>query len=88
MIVALYARYSSDNQRVESIVAQLRACRISTHTPLAGRDEPGGHRLGKFLEFQLTRPSRGVTITTLGGNDESTISTHTPLAGRDLDSYI
>lgn len=27
MIVALYARYSSDNQRVESIVAQLRACR-------------------------------------------------------------
>lgn len=27
MIVALYARYSSDNQRAESIVAQLRACR-------------------------------------------------------------
>lgn len=27
MIVALYARYSSDNQRTESIVAQLRACR-------------------------------------------------------------
>ena len=27
MIVPLYARYSSDNQRTESIVAQLRACR-------------------------------------------------------------
>ena len=27
MIVALYARYSSDNKRTESIVAQLRACR-------------------------------------------------------------
>ena len=27
MIVALYARYSSDNQREESIVAQFRACR-------------------------------------------------------------
>ena len=27
VIVALYARYSSDNQRAESIVAQLRACR-------------------------------------------------------------
>ena len=27
MIAALYARYSSDNQREESIVAQLRACR-------------------------------------------------------------
>ena len=27
MIAAIYARYSSDNQREESIVAQLRACR-------------------------------------------------------------
>ena len=27
MIAALYARYSSDQQREESIVAQLRACR-------------------------------------------------------------
>ena len=27
MIAALYARYSSDNQREESIIAQLRACR-------------------------------------------------------------
>ena len=27
MIAVLYARYSSDNQREESIVAQLRACR-------------------------------------------------------------
>ena len=34
--------------------------------------------------FQLTRPSRGVTVSLRGERVIFHISTHTPLAGRDL----
>ena len=56
--------------------------RISTHTPLAGRDREGQ---------QAVHNSRISTHTPLAGRDEielsveqiEQISTHTPLAGRD-----
>ena len=56
---------------------------ISTHTPLAGRDEIG-EPLGKVKsQFLLTRPSRGATRIAYDRKCETNISTHTPLAGRD-----
>ena len=36
---------------------------ISTHAPLAGRDQAGRLFVGRRLEFQPTRPLRGATIT-------------------------
>ena len=57
--------------------------KISTHTPLAGRDwrvRSDRIRMDKFL---LTRPSRGATRQRMAGLYRSKISTHTPLAGRD-----
>ena len=61
---------------------------ISTHTPLAGRDEIG-EPLGKVKsQFLLTRPSRGATRIAYDRKCETNISTHTPLAGRDKCSRI
>ena len=37
-------------------------CRISTHTPLAGRDGQTMRVMGHYDGFLLTRPSRGATI--------------------------
>ena len=38
---------------------------ISTHTPLAGRDGLSVNEYIKMVRFQLTRPSRGVTLVLL-----------------------
>ena len=57
---------------------------ISTHTPLAGRDTGLLVQSYGSAAFQLTRPSRGVTVGFIGdGKWKPEISTHTPLAGRD-----
>ena len=57
--------------------------RISTHTPLAGRDVSTGAGTGWIIQFLLTRPSRDVTLSNYGAERNRKISTHTPLAGRD-----
>ena len=64
--------------------------RISTHTPLAGRDELVRVVCHHFLIFQLTRPLRGATSERARFVRTLPISTHTPLAGRDetLPFYI
>ncbi len=36
---------------------------ISTHTPLAGRDTVSDNFTAHLMSFQLTRPSRGVTLS-------------------------
>ena len=65
------------------------ASKISTHTPLAGRDNLMFLVLVCFLIFQLTRPSRGVTRAIKAHKMvELQISTHTPLAGRDAISIV
>ena len=56
---------------------------ISTHTPLAGRDDILKDTLHGSMEFLLTRPSRDVTDYSTLKPQELYISTHTPLAGRD-----
>ena len=57
---------------------------ISTHTPLAGRDNTASSKSATALPFLLTRPLRDVTGGISGVLDLSgQISTHTPLAGRD-----
>ena len=57
--------------------------KISTHTPLAGRDLLLW--LATILKiFLLTRPSRGATTCNLNAGIPRRISTHTPLAGRDI----
>ena len=70
--VALYAKIVNDWFRD-----------ISTHTPLAGRDNTSRVNIRILLKFQLTRPLRGVTDNTDSFTRSFTISTHTPLAGRD-----
>ena len=58
---------------------------ISTHTPLAGRDDRGSECLSCHWRFLLTRPSRGATRNAIPSSIRPIfISTHTPLAGRDL----
>ena len=57
--------------------------RISTHTPLAGRDALSDAVLFDASEFLLTRPSRDVTQYEYTNSVTISISTHTPLAGRD-----
>ena len=57
---------------------------ISTHTPLAGRDQNDGWIYRYLFRFQLTRPLRGATIHRERFFENLGISTHTPLAGRDL----
>ena len=56
---------------------------ISTHTPLAGRDQHTETGTADHSRFLLTRPSRGVTIYRFSTSNITQISTHTPLAGRD-----
>ena len=59
--------------------------KISTHTPLAGRDtEQDQQELNSGL-FLLTRPLRDVTATKFINFIVDNISTHTPLAGRDTE---
>ena len=57
---------------------------ISTHTPLAGRDDSQMVLTHDFSSFLLTRPLRDVTTKPLELTNHALISTHTPLAGRDV----
>ena len=57
--------------------------RISTHTPLAGRDRVNRAAIRQGIGFLLTRPSQGVTVNRRTSKVLQRISTHTPLAGRD-----
>ena len=56
---------------------------ISTHAPLAGRDEKQACLTREEIVFQPTRPLRGATLVRLSKPTTSLISTHAPLAGRD-----
>ena len=62
------------------------ARRISTHTPLAGRDDSTADIHQGREQFLLTRPLRDVTATITAACLVDSISTHTPLAGRDESS--
>ena len=57
---------------------------VSTHTPLAGRDNSCPALTYTIVWFLLTRPSRGVTKIFQFFQIVLFVSTHTPLAGRDL----
>ena len=57
--------------------------KISTHTPLAGRDIQGLSTVLAEEPFLLTRPLRGATLEFIDEKITDFISTHTPLAGRD-----
>ena len=58
--------------------------RISTHTPREGRDTDMLHRVYQHtMEFQPTRPARGVTYAPGITPTIGAISTHTPREGRD-----
>ena len=57
---------------------------ISTHTPLARRDEITMLRIGVSALFLLTRLSQGVTRSVSASDNAIDISTHTPLARRDF----
>ncbi len=61
---------------------------ISTHTSLAGRDQPINLRIRNKNAFLLTRPSRDVTDLSIDGTVVQGISTHTSLAGRDKNDYF
>ena len=56
---------------------------ISTHTPLARRDDEYYAAMAESMIFLLTRLSRGVTDDWCLTFSEVVISTHTPLARRD-----
>ena len=56
---------------------------ISTHAPLAGRDNGQNYMWSVATGFQPTRPLRGATIQRLHSQRAVLISTHAPLAGRD-----
>ena len=57
---------------------------ISTHAPLAGRDQTLVATETTPTEFQPTRPLRGATAYLRKfWNRYGNISTHAPLAGRD-----
>ena len=57
---------------------------ISTHAPLAGRDEMLPKTSYSERRFQPTRPLRGATLDACVVVKADNISTHAPLAGRDL----
>ena len=58
--------------------------KISTHTPLAGRDNIRFKFISIDSQFLLTRPLRDVTAELVNLYTVDGISTHTPLAGRDF----
>ena len=49
----------------------LDLCRISTHTPLAGRDELYLQKSQKHTQFLLTRPLRDVTAAADNAKSEA-----------------
>ena len=70
--------------RLMRLEQQLLRRKISTHTPLAGRDWRRSLKTHAHMTFQLTRPLRGATKMNSEYIAIAYISTHTPLAGRDL----
>ena len=62
--------------------------KISTHTPLAGRDNCRLLEECKKETFLLTRPLRDVTVPFSFSPRPLSISTHTPLAGRDVTELV
>ena len=58
--------------------------RISTHTPLAGRDPTGQKIIFRGLDISTHTPLAGRDRLCVGCLSGLCISTHTPLAGRDL----
>ena len=61
---------------------------ISTHAPLAGRDQTLVATETTPTEFQPTRPLRGATVFSFVARVIIEISTHAPLAGRDRTGRI
>ena len=61
----------------------IRTTLISTHAPLAGRDQETIFDLKMENQFQPTRPLRGATSPEDLQDAITNISTHAPLAGRD-----
>ena len=57
--------------------------KISTHTPLAGRDDAEIKSITEPLGISTHTPLAGRDPKPLQQNIETMISTHTPLAGRD-----
>ena len=64
-------------------MGQLLDFYISTHAPLAGRDDSPKVEDGQHKKFQPTRPLRGATKKLDCFTGHGFISTHAPLAGRD-----
>ena len=56
---------------------------VSTHTPLARRDDHRKRHPGREKKFLLTRLLRGATRASVTSSVYSFVSTHTPLARRD-----
>ena len=54
-----------------------------SHAPRGARRDEIDLGRGKYVQFLLTRPSRGATNMSLCHAAYFCISTHTPLAGRD-----
>ena len=61
---------------------------ISTHTPLAGRDNNFAVAVGAIKDFYSHAPCGARPIMSASGSMQNVISTHTPLAGRDIDIGI
>ena len=61
--------------------------RISTHAPLAGRDDRGRGRVKFFIIFQPTRPLRGATASALGRAIVPAFQPTRPLRGATHRAY-
>ena len=59
------------------------ALSISTHAPLAGRDEKGWNTWGGYHDISTHAPLAGRDMPTIPLCERICISTHAPLAGRD-----
>ena len=69
------------------MTAMLAPNSISTHTPLAGRDEHLGITTDARIIISTHTPLAGRDRRWRGSEDREGISTHTPLAGRDGGVY-
>ena len=75
--------------RLQEIFRLLRGRRISTHTPLAGRDEAGTNSSNTKLSFLLTRPSRGATGAISQKTDaQSDFYSHAPRGARRISARL
>ena len=80
---AYFNSHAPCGARLSSPLILFNYSKISTHTPLAGRDVPLTASHPRKGGFQLTRPLRGATQRLFSALNVWNISTHTPLAGRD-----